>query len=45
MYLLETGTTWEQGNFPSFRQSLKIIDRDLHIGFPKNFVIRILSIS
>ena len=46
---LWTGTTWaffqSEGNFPSFRQSLKIIDSGLHIEFPHNFIIRILSIS
>ena len=33
------------GNLPSFRQSLKIIERGLQIEFPHSFIIRILSIS
>ena len=46
---LWTVTTWafskSKGNFPSFRQSLKIIDTGLHIEFSHSFIIRILSIS
>ena len=44
-----TGTTWAffqwEGHFPSFRHSSKIIDRGLHIEFPHNYLIQILSIS
>ena len=46
---LWTVTTWtffqSELNFPSFRKSLKIIESGLHIEFPHNFIIRILSIS
>ena len=46
---LWTGTTWaffqSEVNFPSYRQSLKIFDSSLHTEFPRNFIIRILSIS
>ena len=34
-----------EGNLPSFRQSLKIIDSGLYIEFQHNYIIRILSIS
>ena len=34
-----------RGNFPSFRQSLKVIDSGFYIESPYNFIIRILSIS
>ena len=46
---LSTGTTLafshSRGNSPSFRQSLKIIERGLQIELPHIFIIRILSIS
>ena len=48
-HFLWTGRTWaffqSEGNFPSFRESLNIIDSGLHIEFPHNFIILILSTS
>ena len=46
---LWAGPIWaffqSDGNFPFFRQPLKIIDSRLHIEFPHIFIIRILSLS
>ena len=48
-HFLWTGRTsaffQSEGNFPSFRESLQIIDSGLHIEFPHNFIILILSTS